>query len=212
MEVTDNEVCKTLTNNQIKQWTRKGKLSSVKLTVKYAILNKIAAVNWVPTSHSSDVATGLGRFIYVVGTKTKVDFGSYIFEQTIQHARTLSVKMPIAFPTLLCGIILSQQPGILVSTDVACKRESALSLDYRLFEGTHVSDIATTSVKKPAGVLTRKQMIADLKDVSKALGEKKFKIDRVIQALVLEEEAIAVENEEGQPEGTATGDDVEEQM
>ncbi|MCI49759.1 hypothetical protein A2U01_0071003, partial [Trifolium medium] len=25
---------------------------------KYAILNRIAAVNWVPTRHSSDVATG----------------------------------------------------------------------------------------------------------------------------------------------------------
>ncbi|MCI41196.1 hypothetical protein A2U01_0062429 [Trifolium medium] len=55
-------------------------------------------------------------------------------------------------------------------------------------------------------------MIADLKDVSKALGEKKFKLDRVTQALVLEEEAVAVENEEGQPEGTATGDNVEDQL
>ncbi|MCI68760.1 envelope-like protein, partial [Trifolium medium] len=32
MEVTDNEVCKTITSNQVKQWPRKGKLSSVKLT------------------------------------------------------------------------------------------------------------------------------------------------------------------------------------
>jgi hypothetical protein len=30
-------------------------------------------------------------------------------------------------------------------------------------------------------------MIADLKDVSKALGENKFKVDRVIQALILDE-------------------------
>ncbi|MCH84680.1 envelope-like protein [Trifolium medium] len=144
--------------------------AEMELTVKYALLNKIAAVNWIPTSHSSDVATGLS------------------------------------------SIILSQQPGILVSGDVASKRESPLSLDYRLLEGTHVADIATTFVKKPAGALTRKQMIADLKDVSKALGEKKFKLDRVIQALVLEEEAVAVENEEGQPEGTAIGDNVEEQL
>ncbi|MCH96031.1 envelope-like protein, partial [Trifolium medium] len=101
MEVTDNEVCKTLTNSQVKQWPRKGKLSSVKLTVKYALLNIIAVVNWVPTSHSSDVATGLGRFIYVVGTKTKFDFGSYIFEQTVKHSKSLAVKIPIAFPTIL---------------------------------------------------------------------------------------------------------------
>ncbi|MCI06056.1 envelope-like protein, partial [Trifolium medium] len=134
MEVTDSEVCKTLTNNQIKQWPRKGKLSCVKLTVKYALLNKIDAVNWVPTSHSSDVAT-----------------------------------------------------GIIVSGDVVCKRESPLTLNYRLLEGTHVSDIATTSVRKPAESLTRKQMIADLKDASKAL----------------------VENEEGQSEDNAAGDNAD---
>ncbi|MCI31680.1 envelope-like protein, partial [Trifolium medium] len=45
MEVTDNVICKTITGNQVKQWPRKDKLSSIKLTVKYAILNKIAAVN-----------------------------------------------------------------------------------------------------------------------------------------------------------------------
>ncbi|MCI17728.1 hypothetical protein A2U01_0038878 [Trifolium medium] len=38
-------------------------------------------------------------------------------------------------------------------------------------------------------------MIADLKDVIKALGEKKFKVDRVIQALELEENPVAVEAE-----------------
>ncbi|MCH92156.1 envelope-like protein [Trifolium medium] len=114
--------------------------------------------------------------------------------------------MPIAFPTLLCGIILSQHPGICVSTDVPCKRESALSLDYRLFEGTHAADIAPPFVKKPTGVLTRKQMIADLKDISKALGENKFKIDRVIQALEHEEEAVAVEHEEAQPHDNAVDD------
>ncbi|MCI25855.1 envelope-like protein, partial [Trifolium medium] len=110
MEATDNEVCKTIIGNQVKQWPRKDKLPSKKLTVKYAILNKIAAINWVPTTHSSDVATGLGRFIYAVGTKTPFDFGSYIFDQTIQHAKSLAVKMPIAFPTLLCSIILNQHP------------------------------------------------------------------------------------------------------
>ncbi|MCI91708.1 envelope-like protein, partial [Trifolium medium] len=65
-EVTDNEVCKTITANQIKQWTKKGKVSASKLSVKYVILNRIRAVNWVPTTHTADVATGLARFIYIV--------------------------------------------------------------------------------------------------------------------------------------------------
>ncbi|MCI15255.1 envelope-like protein, partial [Trifolium medium] len=37
-----------------------------------AILNKIAATNWVPTTHSSNVAKALGKFIYVVGTKASI--------------------------------------------------------------------------------------------------------------------------------------------
>ncbi|MCI01551.1 hypothetical protein A2U01_0022578, partial [Trifolium medium] len=71
------------------------------------------------------------------------------------------------------------------------------SLDYRLFEGTHAADIAPASVKKPTGTVSRKQMIADLKIVSKTLDDKKFLVDHVIQALELEEEAVAVKAGEG---------------
>ncbi|MCI16956.1 envelope-like protein [Trifolium medium] len=120
--------------------------------------------------------------------------------------------MPIAFPTLLCRIIPNQHPGIRVNIDVPCKRESHMSLDYRLLEGTHVSDIATPSVKKPIATLTRKQMITDLKDVSKALGAKKFKVDRVIQALELEEETVAVETEVGQSKENSDDDNADDDI
>ncbi|MCI76055.1 envelope-like protein, partial [Trifolium medium] len=74
-----------------------------------------------------------------------------------------AVKMPIAFPTLICDIILSQHPEIFIEADVPSRRESDLSLDFRLFKGTHAADIAAPSVKQPTGVLSRKQMITDLK-------------------------------------------------
>ncbi|MCI58239.1 hypothetical protein A2U01_0079493, partial [Trifolium medium] len=76
---------------------------------------------------------------------------------------------------------------ILVKGDIPCTRKSTLSLDYRLFEGEHAAYIATSSVQQSSATLTRKQMIAELKDVSNDLGEKKSKIDRVIQVLELEE-------------------------
>ncbi|MCI56875.1 envelope-like protein, partial [Trifolium medium] len=59
--------------------------------------------------------------------------------------KSLAVKMPIAFTTLMCGIILNQHSGVCVSTDVPCRKEPDLSLDYRLFEGTHAADIAPPS-------------------------------------------------------------------
>ncbi|MCH81159.1 envelope-like protein [Trifolium medium] len=153
LEVTQNEVCKTLTGNLIKEWPRKNNLSATKLTAKYGLLNKIAAANWVPTTHSNVVATGLARFVYDVA-------------------------------------------------DVPSRRESDLSLDYRLFEGTHAVDIVAPSDKKSGSVMTKKQMITDLKESSKALEARKLEIDHVIQAL----EAV-VEKEGGVDD--VTGDESE---
>jgi len=112
--------------------TKKKKILFGKLSVKYVILNRIVAVNWVPTTYSSDIANRLGRFIFAIGTKTKMDFGAYIFKQTVRHAKTDAVKFPIAFPTLLCSIILDQQPNIKTVNDVPSKRESPLTLHQKL--------------------------------------------------------------------------------
>jgi hypothetical protein len=126
-EATDNQICKEITADKVKVWPKKGKISSGKLSLKYAVLNRIGAANWVPTTHSSDIATGLGRFIYAVGTKTKMDIGRYVFDQTVKHAKSDAVKFPIAFPTLLCNIMLSQHPDLISAADMAMKRESSLT-------------------------------------------------------------------------------------
>ncbi|XP_058784237.1 uncharacterized protein LOC131659009 [Vicia villosa] len=145
LEVSDNKVSQVTTTNQVRSGPLKGKLSTNKLSMKYAMLHKIGAANWVPTNHKSTVSSVLRRFIYVVGTKAKFDYGTYIFEQTMKHAGSYNVKGPITFTSLICDIILNQHPGILVETDSICKRESALSFHYKLFQRTHVRDIVKTS-------------------------------------------------------------------
>ncbi|XP_045791760.1 uncharacterized protein LOC123886487 [Trifolium pratense] len=124
MGVSQDEVCKTITGNSIQAWPKKNNLSATRLTAKYALLNKIAAANWVPTTHSNSVATGLARFIYA-------------------------------------------HPDICTPADVPCAREADLSFDYRLFEGSHVADIAGPSGKKSADTSSKKQMIADLKETAR---------------------------------------------
>lgn len=99
----------------------------------------------------------MGKFIYIVGTKTKIEFGSYVFERTLKHASVFAVKMHIAFPSLICGIVLSQNPGILISFDTTSKRKSLLSLHYRLFVGTHVSNIVMTSGKETASSTSKNE-------------------------------------------------------
>ncbi|MCI37871.1 hypothetical protein A2U01_0059098 [Trifolium medium] len=74
-----------------------------------------------------------------------------------------------------------------------------------MFEGEHAADIATPSVQQSSGSLTRKQMIAELQDVSSDLGEKKSKIDRVIQDLMLEEGADVAESEQEEKEDGDAG-------
>lgn len=106
LEATDNQVSREVTANKVRTWPKKGKISSGKLSVKYAILNRIGAANWVPTTHTSNIVTSLAILIYVVATRVKMDFGRYIFDQTMRHAKTDVVRLPIAFPSLLCSIIL----------------------------------------------------------------------------------------------------------
>ncbi|XP_050875938.1 uncharacterized protein LOC127079601 [Lathyrus oleraceus] len=67
------------------------------------------------------------------------------------HASTNAVKLPISFPLMICGIILSQHPRVLSTNDLPSRRKPLLSVNYKLFEGSHVENIVMTSaVKKPA--------------------------------------------------------------
>ncbi|KAL5156381.1 hypothetical protein HKD37_U058824 [Glycine soja] len=229
--VSEHQIAKEITAKQVQHWPKKGKLSAGKLSVKYAILHRIGAANWVPTNHTSTVATGLGKFLYAVGTKSKFNFGNYIFDQTVKHSESFAVKLPIAFPTVLCGIMLSQHPNILNNIDSVIKRESALSLHYKLFEGTHVPDIVSTSGKAAAsGAVSKDALIAELKDTCKVLEatikattEKKLELERLIKRLsdsgidngeaaeeeeeAAEEEEEAAEEEEDAAEDTESDDD-----
>lgn len=135
--------------------------------MKYVVLHRVGVANWVPIKHTSNIPTWLGKFIYIEGTKTKFDFGSYVFDQTMKRVTSFVVKMHIKSPSLICGVILSQHPSILISLDVACKRETHISLHYRLFTGKHVPDIVMTYGKKATNSTSTTGIIAKLKDTRK---------------------------------------------
>ncbi|XP_058769269.1 uncharacterized protein LOC131643133 [Vicia villosa] len=167
--------------------------------------NKICEVI---TSKQSTVAIVLGKFIHTVGTKTKFDYGTYIFDQTMKHVGSYSVKGPIAFPFVICGILLNQYPNILSENDSVCKRESAISFHYKMFQGTHVPDIVTTSVgtSKDNTPTSKAVVIAMLRETCKELESRKLTIEKLISSLEMEEGSEFTENEVG-PEA----DDEEEE-
>ncbi|XP_045831414.1 uncharacterized protein LOC123922769 [Trifolium pratense] len=189
IDVSDNEVCKTITAEKVKTWPKKAKVPAVKLTQKYAILNRIASVNWVPTTHASDIATNLGKLIYMIGTGTKFNAGLYIFNQVVQHAKTSVTKQPIAFPTLICDIILSQHPNIRHEDESAKKRATPLAIHQKLYSKQHAPDIVGPSNAAADTPMTRKEMIAMLEANCKELDEKKLQFERMIHALRVEEAA-----------------------
>lgn len=82
----------------------------------------------------------------------------------MKHANSFAVKIVIASPSLIRGVILNHHPGILVSSGGACKRESPISLHYRLFTKSHVPDIVVTSGKEAANSTSREGIITELKD------------------------------------------------
>ncbi|XP_050895637.1 uncharacterized protein LOC127102296 [Lathyrus oleraceus] len=174
---------------EVRKWPLKGKLVASKLSVKYAMLHKIGVANWVPTNHKSTVAVMLGKFIYAVGTKAKFDYGSYIFDQTLKHAGSFSVKGPIAFPSLICGIVLNQFPNILIENDSVKKRDSPISFNHKLFLGIHVPDIVMTSgetscVSNQPG---KAAVIAMLKETCRELEARKLNLEKLISSLEMTE-------------------------
>ncbi|XP_057443950.1 uncharacterized protein LOC130736120 [Lotus japonicus] len=207
-----------LTAGQIMVWHVKGLLSSTHLSVKYAILNRIGAANWAPTTHRSDVSSGLAKLIYLIGTKAQFDFDEYVFAQTMKHAETFVVKLPIGFPCLLCGIILSQHPQILFADEVPSKKASLLTIDYRLLAGAHVSDVAglaemtqgegTSSQKTPGAPIDELIAVSKmLQDTITSCTLRKKNVDTLIMQLTkgkktLEDNAAAIAQED-----TGTSDD-----
>ncbi|XP_057452701.1 uncharacterized protein LOC130744545 [Lotus japonicus] len=113
----------------------------------------IGVVNWIPSHHTSTISAILAKLIYRIGTEIPFHFGSLVFAQTLKHAETCDVKLPISFPSLLTAIILKQHPDILRMDDVAVSKGASIPLDHRLFLDPHVLDIDMPSRKTSIPVL-----------------------------------------------------------
>ncbi|XP_057418653.1 uncharacterized protein LOC130712854 [Lotus japonicus] len=162
---------KKITAEQVKSWPKKGMLSTGTLSVKYALLNRIGAANWLPTNHFSHISIGLAKLIYLIGTKTPFDFGAFVFEQTIKHAYTLAVKFPIAFRSLISEIILSQHPKTVASDEYPLQKAIPLTFDPRLYVGPHVQDNAVETDQARAEYVNVSMSPADPGDVLAELME-----------------------------------------
>ncbi|XP_050889406.1 uncharacterized protein LOC127094641 [Lathyrus oleraceus] len=211
LEVTDNKICQVITANQVRKWPLKGKLVASKLSVKYAMLHKIGAAIWVPANHKSTVAVMLGKFIYIVGTKANFDYGSYIFDQTLKHAGSFSVKGPIAFLSLICGIVLNQFPNILTENDSVKKRDNPMSFNHKFFLGTHVSNVVMTTgeTSRVSNQPGKVVVIAIPKETCRELEARKLNLENLISTLEMTEGDVFGEAAGGAEEAGRQGEEGE---
>ncbi|XP_058764175.1 uncharacterized protein LOC131637593 [Vicia villosa] len=149
LEVSDNQMCKEITAGQVKTWPVKGKLTVSKLSVKYVILHRIGAANWVST----------------------------------QHKFTISALL-----------------------DFVCKRASPLLFHHKLFQGTHVYDVNTTSAgpSKESTIMSKAAMISMLRETCKELESRKLALEILISSLETNESAKSADTdveEQGEDDG-----------
>ncbi|MCI32468.1 envelope-like protein [Trifolium medium] len=112
----------------------------------------------------------------------------------MKQAKSFAVKLPITFPSLITEIILSQHPDIMHPDEIESKKPHPLSLDYKLL------------------VATKDDVLAELMEISKALGEtikvsteRKIHMDNLIKSMTQEatEREEKGGDEEGNPEAEA---------
>ena len=116
------------------------------LSSKYFVLHKIEIKNWLPSSHSTGVSLALAQFLYMIGTGRSLDFGKFFYFQILKHAGSEAIKLLIAYPAMIRGILLRQHADLLSPEELkACSSASGkITFSYKLFLKHHVADI-----KKP---------------------------------------------------------------
>ncbi|XP_031095075.1 uncharacterized protein LOC115999359 [Ipomoea triloba] len=140
--ITSEQVAQELTAGNVS--FDKNKIKAASLTSKYAILQKIALVNWMPSLHENTVKWSLAELLYKIGKGIKVNFGEIVHTQIMNLVGNGTPKASLIFPnlihTLLVQQTLKQQKPIIPV--------KALFITVKLRKGTHQNDLTTTTPKE----------------------------------------------------------------
>ncbi|XP_050919186.1 uncharacterized protein LOC127136696 [Lathyrus oleraceus] len=146
LEATDNKVYREITTKQVKGWPIKKHLPVGKLTLKYAILHKIGAANWVPTNHISTIDNTLGRFIFASGTKPTSKVG--IIVELKETCKELGEGIRVAtarkqsLEALIASLEQAEGENIEHAKEVEAHTSSERSADNDETSGNYVSGAA----------------------------------------------------------------------
>ncbi|VFQ87027.1 unnamed protein product [Cuscuta campestris] len=150
-EITVNErqVWTDLTNGERISQSTKSKVPSSILKSSYAILFRVAAYHWLPTTHMNTVPLCIATLIYKIKHEIPVNLGKIIFDQIMSFAseRAKQNSNGLPYPLLIYQMLKSEK---LVVADEEEPAPPLLQVDLRHFEGRHYNDMATREEQKTA--------------------------------------------------------------
>lgn len=85
---------------------------------------------------------------YQVGTHIVFDFGEYAFEQFVKHVEYYVFKIPIRFPSLLHGILSSQNNDIMMNVG---HYYTKLVKEFVVNLSSGFNDVESYAIKTPIG-------------------------------------------------------------
>ncbi|XP_031099803.1 uncharacterized protein LOC116004001 [Ipomoea triloba] len=140
--INSEQVAQELTAGNVS--FEKNKIKAASLTSKYAILQKIALVNWMPSLHENTIKWSLAELLYKIGKRIKINFGEIVHSQIMNLVGNGTPKASLLFPNLIYTLLVQQalkqqKPIIPVKT---------LSITIKLRKGTHQNDLTTTIPKE----------------------------------------------------------------
>nr|GME09755.1 uncharacterized protein LOC109166667 [Ipomoea batatas] len=216
--INSEQVAQELTAGNVS--FEKNKIKAASLSSKYAILQKIALVNWMPSLHENTIKWSLAELLYKIGKRIKINFGEIVHSQIMNLVGNGTPKASLIFPNLIYTLLVQQalkqqKPTIPVKT---------LSITIKLRKGTHQNDLTTTTPKKDPTDKTillkyfqkrLKEIVKEEKRITKRhleLKEEKTEVLQWLQALKKDtKEEISQEERQEEEEEVTQGENSEEE-
>ncbi|XP_019198177.1 PREDICTED: uncharacterized protein LOC109192002 [Ipomoea nil] len=226
IEINSEQVAKELIAGNVS--FEKNKIKAASLTSKYAILQKIALANWIPSLHESTVKWTLAELLYKIGKGLKINMGAIIHTQVTNLAEDTKSNTSLISPNLIFAILTKQG----LKTQGPKTTVKNINTTLRLRKGNHQNVLKSSAPKN--NPLDSKTLInyfesrlTELEALEKQLLRKQLNIKEekaeIIEWLAIlkeenkedqeqgtEEDFQEAENEEDQEQNQGTEEDIQE--